>query len=69
MSDLVNQPSWAPTRKWWAGALAMVVANVGFGVLDAAWPDHPFTPYKADIIGWLVGVFMLIAAWFARNRA
>jgi predicted outer membrane lipoprotein len=69
MSDLVNQPSAAPTRKWWAGVLAGVIVNAAFGVLDAVWPDHPFNPYKADLIGWVTIGAMSFAAYMARNRA
>jgi predicted outer membrane lipoprotein len=69
MSDLVNQPSAAPTRKWWAGVIAGVLVNAAFGVLDAVWPDHPFDPYKADLIGWVTMGAMAFAAYMARNRA
>jgi len=69
MAKLVNQPTAAPTRKWWAFVIAGVVVNGAFGALDAAWPDHPFTPYKAEVIGWAVVVVGAISGYFTRNRA
>ena len=69
MTKLVNQPSAAPTRKWWAFVIAGMVVNGAFGALDAAWPEHPFGPYKADIIGWAVVVVGAASAYFTRNRA
>ena len=69
MKPLVDQPSAAPSRKWWAGALAAVLVNGAFGFLDAVWPDHPFAPYKADLIGWAVAGIMLASQYLTRNRA
>jgi len=66
---LVNQPSAAPTRKWWALVIAGFVVNGGFGALDALWPDHPFAPYKAEIIGWAVLGVSAVAAYMTKNRA
>jgi lysozyme len=66
---LVNQPTAAPTRKWWALVLAGFVVNGAFGALDAFWPDHPFAPYKAEIIGWAVLAVSAVAAYMTKNRA
>lgn len=65
---LVNQPSSAPTRKWWAGAIAGAAVNAAYGVMESLWPDHPFAPYKAEIIGYVTMGVMLIVQYFTRNR-
>jgi hypothetical protein len=69
MNPLVNQPTGAPTRKWWAGVLAGVIVNAAYGAADAIWPGHPFDPYKADIIGWATVGSMALAAYMTKNRA
>jgi hypothetical protein len=45
-----------------------VVVNGAFGALDAAWPDHPLGPYKAEVIGWGVVAVGAISGYFTRNR-
>lgn len=66
---LVNQPTAAPSRKWWAGLIAGVVVNAAYGALDVLWPGHPFEPYKGEIIGWVVLGVALAAGYFSRNKA
>jgi hypothetical protein len=66
---LVDQPSAAPTRKWWAGLLAGVVVNMIYAVLDYTLPGHPFTEFKAEAIGWLTTGAMAGAAYMTKNRA
>lgn len=68
-APLINQPSAMPTRKWWAGLIAGVLVNAGFGALDFVWPDHPFAPYKADAIGFATVGVMSVTMYFTRNRA
>ena len=69
MTQLVNQPNAMPTRKWWSFVIAGAVVNAAFGALDAAWPGHPFEPYRADLIGWAVIAVGAIAAYFTKNKA
>ena len=66
---LANQPTAAPTRKWWALVIAGVVVNGAFGALDVLWPDHPFTPYRGEVTGWAVLGVSAIAAYLTKNRA
>ncbi len=66
---LVNQPSAAPQRKWWAALIAGVLVNAAYGAADFLWPGHPFEPYKGEIIGWTVVVVGSIAHYFTREKA
>lgn len=66
---LVNQPTAAPSRKWWAGLIAGVIVNAAYGAADYLWPGHPFEPYKGEAIGWAVLAVTLVAQYFSRNRA
>jgi hypothetical protein len=66
---LKNQPTAAPSRKWWALVIAGVLVNAAYGALDAVWPAHPFAPYKAEIIGWVVLAVGAASAYMTRNRA
>lgn len=66
---LVNQPTAAPSRKWWAGLIAGVIVNAAYGAADYLWPGHPFEPYKGEAIGWAVLAVTLVTQYFSRNRA
>ncbi len=66
---LVNQPTAAPSRKWWAGLIAGVLVNAAYGAADYLWPGHPFEPYKGEAIGWAVLAVTLVTQYFSRNRA
>ena len=66
---LVNQPTAAPSRKWWAGLIAGVLVNAAYGAADYLWPGHPFEPYKGEAIGWTVLAVTLVTQYFSRNRA
>lgn len=66
---LVNQPTAAPSRKWWAGLIAGVIVNAAYGAADYLWPGHPFEPYKGEAIGWAVLAVTLVTQYFSRNKA
>lgn len=66
---LVNQPTSAPSRKWWALVIGGVIVNAAYGAVDVMWPGHPFEPYKGEIIGWATVTVSAIAAYYTRNKA
>lgn len=68
MTDLVNQPSPAPTRKLQAvGIAGAITAGIIAGV-NAYWPGigDQFSPAIGAAVATLVSV---IAGYFTRNRA
>jgi hypothetical protein len=66
MPQLVNQPTLAPTRKWWVGAIAAFVVGGGQAVLNHLVPGLGSAIPGDQFIPILAGLF---ASYMARERA
>lgn len=65
---LVKQPSSFPTRKVMAVVISGMIMGAAQSLLKLFWPDHPFSPYLADIDIWLQGIVMVAAGYFTRSE-
>lgn len=66
---LINQPSAAPSRKWWVGLLAGAATGAISGAAAVLWPDADLTPLLQQVDKWVTLGVAFAAAYMARNRA
>jgi hypothetical protein len=65
---LTDQPSAAPTRKWWAMMIAGAVVGAAYAVLDTVWPGHPLEPFKAEAVASTMILVQGVVTYMTRNR-
>lgn len=69
MTQLVNQPTAMPTRKWWSVVITGALVGSIYTALDTFWPGHPFEAYRTEVLIWGTTALQGAVAYMTRNRA